>query len=112
MVPASGRWNAFFEQEERFPGAASCAIHPWENAFILIRSTPYMAKTDADGNFEMKYLPVGEHEFQFWHERTGYLGDAKFKSHAVSAKGRLIVEIEEGETVKLTGSVSAAAFAK
>lgn len=69
-----------------------------------------MAKTDADGNFEMKFLPEGEHEFQFWHERTGYFSKVEFKDRKVSAKGRLTLEIKNGETVKLSGKIAVEAF--
>ena len=45
-----------------------CNIHPWMKAYILSLDHPYMAVTGEDGTFEIKNMPAGQHEFQFWHE--------------------------------------------
>ena len=47
-------------------------------AYWLVLDHPYAAATDAKGNFTIKNLPVGDHEFRVWHERAGYL-DRKYK---------------------------------
>ena len=63
-------------------------------AYWLVVDHPYAAATDAQGNFTIKNLPVGEHECKIWHERAGYLdrkymitvkaGDNKLKSVEVN----------------------------
>ena len=57
--------------------------------FILIKSHPYMAKTDANGKFVIKNIPAGEHVFQFWHEQIGYLKNVSFETNQLNEKGRL-----------------------
>ena len=47
-------------------------LRPWMKAYILHRAI-HMVVTKDDGSFEIKQLPVGEHEFQFWHEKTNFL---------------------------------------
>ncbi|MEZ6125260.1 MAG: hypothetical protein R3C49_19095 [Planctomycetaceae bacterium] len=54
-----------------------CDFHPWMMAYWLVLDHPYAAATDAEGNFTISNLPVGEHEFRIWHERAGYI-DRKF----------------------------------
>ncbi len=81
--------------EERIPCAVSCAVHPWMRGYVLVRSNPYMAKTDANGKFEIQHLPVGRHEFRLWHERTGFLSNVRWDSSHTDAKGRFTVEVRE-----------------
>ena len=38
-----------------------------------------MAVSGDDGTFEIKNIPAGKHEFQFWHEAAGYLKNVQFK---------------------------------
>ena len=62
-----------FQQAERLPAPVSCGIHPWESAWLLVSETPYFAVTDKNGEFTIKNIPVGDWEFQLWHEKAGYL---------------------------------------
>jgi len=55
------------------PVPIACNYHPWESAFVLPRDNPYAAVTKMDGTFTISKLPVGELEFQVWHEKIGYL---------------------------------------
>ena len=61
------------EEVDKIPGEIKCDAHPWMKAVLLVRDEPYVAITDAEGNFEIKNLPAGEWTFQFWHKRTGYM---------------------------------------
>ena len=81
-------------RQQFIPQVISCNIHPWKKGFILIRDNPYFAVTDETGKFEIKNLPARELEFQFWHERAGYLV-------ALPAwdKGRMTLMIKPGENV-------------
>lgn len=58
---------------ERFPFKANCDIHPWMTMHIMVLNHPYCAITDANGRYEIPKLPVGNHEFIFWHETGGYV---------------------------------------
>ena len=58
---------------EKLPSKVSCDIHPWMVAYWVILDHPYAAISDENGNFEIKDLPVGTHEFNVWQESAGYL---------------------------------------
>lgn len=91
---ARAEWKGL--QEERVPCRVSCVIHPWMRAYVLVRSNPYMACSDADGNFVIRNLPVGKHTFRLWHERTAYLKSTRVGSLQTDSRGRLTVMIQKG----------------
>ena len=97
LLPSGGESERTFSVAERLPVRAVCNIHPWERAYLLIQDHPYMAKSDADGKFEIKNLPAVELEFQFWHERTWYLKDIRWPDYATNAKGRLRLNLPQGD---------------
>ena len=66
LIPAGGSIKKTFASAEGQPAPLSCSIHPWMNAYLLIREDPYFAVTDKDGKFTIKNLPVGEHTFIIW----------------------------------------------
>ncbi len=87
-------------RSERLPVQMKSDIYPWVSGRVLVADTPYMAWTDANGNFEIKNLPVGEHTFQLWHEELGYVQEIRFgpvENVTEVEKGRLKVTIKEGE---------------
>ncbi len=45
-----------------------CDAHPWMRAYIYSSRHPYVAITDANGNFEIKDLLPGKYTVTFWHE--------------------------------------------
>jgi hypothetical protein len=59
--------------EERLPASIGCDIHPWMRAWWVILEHPYVAVTNARGEFEIANLPTGDHEFRVWQEKAGYL---------------------------------------
>jgi hypothetical protein len=99
-----------FSNEEWSPIQIGCSVHSWMRAYILVRSNPYMAKSDTDGRFEIKNLPVGKHVFRFWHERAGYVRNARIGSFTTDAKGRLTVMIREGKNELLDARLAAKMF--
>ncbi|WP_298859685.1 hypothetical protein [uncultured Gimesia sp.] len=81
-----------YHLNERLPLKIDCAVHPWEKAYLLIKNHPYFAITDDKGAFTIKNLPVGDWEFQLWHEKPGYLvAKEEWK------KGRIKMKIEPGK---------------
>jgi hypothetical protein len=45
-----------------------CDAHPWMRAYVYSSRHPYVAITDAKGNFEIKDLLPGKYTVKFWHE--------------------------------------------
>lgn len=48
-----------------------CNIHDWMVAYVIVLSTPYFAKTGAEGTAEVPGLPPGRYQLQVWHPRAG-----------------------------------------
>ena len=48
--------------------AVKCDAHSWMRAYIYVSEHPYVAVTDASGNFEIKDLPPGKYKVKVWHE--------------------------------------------
>jgi plastocyanin len=51
------------------PGVVTlgCNIHDWMIGYIFVVSTPYFAKTDANGMARLRDLPAGGYQLQAWH---------------------------------------------
>lgn len=81
-LPSGGSLERRFTHAERFPVPVSCSIHPWMKGWMVIRDTPYMAVSDADGAFELLQLPAGKWQFMFWHETAGYVSKVKVHGRA------------------------------
>jgi hypothetical protein len=62
-----------YGKPEPLPVNVTCDFHKWMKAYHLPLDHPFMALTDADGKFEIKDLPPGEHTFVIWHEQGLYL---------------------------------------
>jgi hypothetical protein len=45
-----------------------CDTHEWMRAYVYVSEHPYVAITDASGNFEIKDLPPGKYKVRIWHE--------------------------------------------
>jgi hypothetical protein len=46
-------------------------LHPWVRAFIAVAPHPFVAVTDADGDFRFDGVPPGRYTLVVWHERLG-----------------------------------------
>ena len=84
---------------EKLPTEVKCDIHPWMKAYWLILDHPYAVVTDADGKFEIKDLPEGEHKFRAWQEKAGYLELPSDNANDYSRGFE--VEVKDDETVDL-----------
>jgi hypothetical protein len=73
VLPVGEKAAYKFNRKQSAPVPIACNYHPWERAYVLPRDNPYVAVSAADGTFSMAKLPVGEWEFQAWHERPGGL---------------------------------------
>lgn len=98
LVPPNGSFESKFENEERYPMLATCSIHPWMSAKLVVRELPYMAASGEDGSFAIENLPVGKHNLQIWHEIPGTIKEMQVGGKTVKdRKGLLEIEVKPGE---------------
>lgn len=64
----------------------TCDAHPWMIGWIVVSDDPYVAVTDAQGNFTIENVPPGTYTLEVWQET---LGTAKQQ-----------VTVKAGETAK------------
>lgn len=83
------------------PMPVVCNIHAFMKGHVLSLNHPYAAATGDDGKFEIKNIPAGPNEFQFWSETGGYLKNVKLKGGTTDARGRAKLTIPAGETLDL-----------
>lgn len=86
---------------EAVPMPVDCNIHPFMHAWILVKDDPYMIVSAEDGTFEIKNVPAGKHEFEFWHEKPGRLKSLKYKGGSLNRQGRADLTIADGQTLDL-----------
>ena len=87
-----------FTRAETRPAEITCPIHAWMKGYIVIKEHPYVVVTDAEGRFTIRNLPVGEWEFQFWHEAPKYLSEIRLHGQTQSdRKGVYTVTVKAGE---------------
>jgi hypothetical protein len=95
-IPTGGKIEKQFMAAEASPAKLECSIHPWMNAYLLIREDPYAAVTDKDGKFTIKNLPVGEHTFKVWHQ-NGFLSNVTVNGKATMwSRGAMKMTIKPG----------------
>src|SRR4051794_8375214 len=108
LVPAKSQTEVADSKASPLPTPVACNIHPWMKAYFLSLDHPYMAVSGDDGTFEIKNIPAGTNEFQFWHEAPGYLKNLHLKGGTTDARGRTKLTIKGGETLDL-GDIKIAA---
>ena len=99
-----------FVKAEVRPVKVGCNIHTWMGAWLIVRTDPYAAVSDNTGTFTIKDLPAGkELEFGLWHEKAGYLRNAKFTGGTSDSKGNFKLKIKPGENnlgdIKVSSSI-------
>lgn len=79
----------------RFAVAESSPMHvhsdfrSWISAHWLVVDHPYATKTNPQGDFVIPNLPPGEHAFNVWHERKGFL------------HRKMLIRVEAGKVTKV-----------
>ena len=86
---------------EALPLPVDGNIHPFMHGYVLVKDDPYMIASAADGTFEIKNIPAGKQEFEFWHEKPGRLKNLKYSGGALNRQGRVELTIVDGGTIDL-----------
>lgn len=109
VIPAGGRSPPkACSKSESMPMGVECNLHDWMKAHVLVRDNPYMGVSDADGLLVIKNVPTGNWEFIVWHERAGYVKQAKRNGKAeVWTRGRVKFAIKPDENELVTVEIAA-----
>jgi hypothetical protein len=77
-IGGGGSFVHQLSNEEKAPIPVSCSVHPWMNAFIVVRDNSYVAVSAEDGAFEIPNLPAGvELEFRVWQASANFVQDVQ-----------------------------------
>jgi hypothetical protein len=113
LASKTGRYEyPGFRSSLSSPYEFSCSIHPWMQAYHIVRPDPYFAVTGVDGSFEIRQLPAGVTlTFQVWHERAAGDNHGLRARPTWSDRGRFELKIpKDGDVVTLDVDVDATAF--
>ncbi|WP_425617987.1 hypothetical protein NA78x_001679 [Anatilimnocola sp. NA78] len=98
IIAAGNSKSYAFDRSENRPYPMSSLIRSWATCYFLIQDHPYVGVSGSNGKLTIRNLPVGNHTFTFWHERSGYLTKVKRSDEAHAWKlGRLTVDIKPGD---------------
>jgi hypothetical protein len=100
-IAAGDQSQRVLTKGEAVPLPVDCNIHPFMHGWVLVKEDPYMVASGEDGTFEIKNVPAGKHEFEFWHEAAGRLKGLKYQGGALNRQGRANLTIADGQTLDL-----------
>ncbi len=100
-LPSGAEVKVTLDKADKVPGQVKCDIHKWMDGVVLVRDNPYVAITDGLGNFEIKNIPAGHWEFQFWHKSAGYMKALESGSYKFGRRGQTAVTIVDGGKLDL-----------
>jgi plastocyanin len=49
-----------------------CNVHPEMEAWVIVLSNPYFAKTGPDGSYSIPDVPAGKYPLKVWHEKLKF----------------------------------------
>ena len=97
LIPSQGKATQKLGSPETSFMKVECSIHPWMNAYLLVKEDPYVAFSDAKGHLVMKNVPAGEWTFVVWQENAGYLSDVIVNGKPTKwARGRIKMTVKPG----------------
>lgn len=71
---------------EKYLCDISCSIHPFMKGWLVVKDHPYAGVSNRTGDVTIAHIPVGEWEFQLWHERPGYLSSIEVNGKPAAEK--------------------------
>lgn len=93
---ASGKEQPIEPKADNQAIILSCDAHKWMEAFIWAFDHPYAAVTDADGNFEIKDVPLGaDISVMAWHESDGKAAQGKEVQKGVKDGDNVVFKIKK-----------------
>ncbi|TWT99735.1 hypothetical protein Pla108_06780 [Botrimarina colliarenosi] len=95
VVPPDGRREFDLVKPERRPIGVRCNVHPFMQAWVVVRDDPFAAVTDESGEFELAELPSGEWRLRFWREGKPFVG-LQIGSSATDERGEVVLAIPAG----------------
>jgi hypothetical protein len=98
LIPAMKDFPIKGLKAEPLPLILECNIHPWMKGRLMVYNHPYFAVTKADGSFEIKLAPGGNHRLTIYHEGIGWRLGAKGprgKGEPVTVKAGQVVDLGE-----------------
>lgn len=101
LIAGSGSVTLTPAKAEPLPAGVACNIHPWMKGYVVVQQHPYVAVSNDKGEFEIKNIPVGTHEFVFWHEGKGFVKNQALEGGKTDRRGRAKLKIAAGETLDL-----------
>ncbi|MDA0588090.1 MAG: hypothetical protein O2820_01490 [Planctomycetota bacterium] len=102
VIPPNSTATKTLKLAEKLPRPVSCSIHPFMQGWIVVKDHPYAAVSGNTGEATIAHLPVGEWEFQLWHEKVGYLSDITLNGKpATGTKGVYTWKIGSGTNERL-----------
>jgi hypothetical protein len=97
-IPSGGVLPKVFSMVEKTPATMKCTAHPWMQGLVLIREDPYFAVSDKSGNIKIANLPAGKWAFRVWHEKIGFVREARLGGKPVEwPRGSITWEIKAGK---------------
>jgi plastocyanin len=67
-----GMYDQGETRSETFPRPGvvriGCNVHPKMEAFVVVHTTPWVAVTNASGDYTVNGVPEGAHQLRVWHE--------------------------------------------
>lgn len=100
------------DRAEKLARDVSCVIHPYMKGWLVVKDHPYAAVSSKIGKTTIAHLPVGEWEFQLWHESAGYLSEVEVNgSLTTGTKGVYRWQIRSGMNKPLRIVINEKVFA-
>ncbi len=113
IIPANKSVEFQIKTEEPLPARVSCSIHPWMEAWVVVKKHPYIGISNEKGEVVIKNVPAGKWTFQFWHETAGYLQSVEVGGKKTSwRRGRTEVKMTPKGVDLGVVTVPASAFMK
>ncbi|MFP6762216.1 MAG: hypothetical protein VB858_01320 [Planctomycetaceae bacterium] len=111
VIPGDTAVSVALKRAEKLPRDISCSIHPYMRGWLVVKDHPYSAVSGNTGQAVIAHLPVGDWEFQLWHEKAGYLSEIMLNGRQVTGrKGVYTWKIKPGKNGILPITVSSKIF--